>query len=230
MARLTDDFLAYFYNGVREDYLEQVQGVERPFSDLFLTLTRIHPFIVSTDKEGKPYGSIKSIGFIPKAEYLEEAIRDFDAFINWRWEKIKETKGPGYEGEASLFSPHPDFVVPVLQQSLKWKYLPKEEAERKIDFEKLTTLEAFFKKTWENIQQNNEVALLFYYPPSTQFQINCTVEIQKAGPMYEFLNRSSMVTHGDNPAKWKRKNPAYIFHVEEVIDKSIYPSTWKDKR
>ena len=230
MARLTDDFLTHFYYGVREDYLEQVKGVERPFSDLFLTLTRLHAFVVSTDREGKPRGTIKSIGFIPKVEYLEEAMRDFDAFINWRWEKIKEAKGPDYEGEASLYSPHPDFLAQVLEQHLKWRYLPKEEAERKIHLDRLTTLEAYYRKTWANIQQNNKVALLFYYPPSTQFQINCTVEIQKEGPVYEFLNKGSVLLHGENPAKWKRKNMAYIFHVDEVIDKSIYPSTWKDKR
>lgn len=230
MARLTDDFLYHFYYGVRDDYLEQVKGRERHLAEIFLGLTRMHAFVTSCDKQGKPYGSIKSIGYILKNDFLEEAMRDGDAFINWRWEKIKETRGSEYEGEASLYSPDPDFIVPVIEQYLKWRYLAKEEAEVKMDFEKLCTLEAFFKKTWENIQQNKNVALLFYYPPNIQFQVNCTVEILKTGPVWEFVNQASILRHGENPAKWKRKNPAYIFHVEEVIDKSIFPSTWKDKR
>jgi hypothetical protein len=224
MTQLTDDFLSYLYYGIREEYLERVKGEGKPLSEVFLGLTRNNPAVITCDKDGKPNGSIKSVGFILKDKFLEDAIRDYEAFLNWRWEKIKEKMGADYEGSGWLYSPYPDFIVPGLNQSLKHLYLPKEEAEKKIDFEKLGTLEGFFKKTWENVQGNKKVAIVYYYPPGTHFQVNCTIEIQKAGLLREFINRAACVAHGENPAKWA-KRPAYIFHVEEVIDKSIYPAS-----
>jgi hypothetical protein len=228
MTRLSDDFLSYFYYGVREDYLERIKGEKLPLSEVFMGLTRNNPAVVSCDKNGKPNGSIKSVGFYLKDNFLEEAIRDYDNYLSWRFEEIKKKMGRDYEGSGWLYSPHPDFIVPGLKQSLKYLYLPKEEAEQKIDFEKLGTLEGFFKKTWENVQENKKVAIVYYYPPGTHFQVNCTVEIQKSGLIREFINRSACVAHGENPAKWA-KRPAYIFHVEEVIDKSIYPDYTRDK-
>jgi hypothetical protein len=228
MTRLSDDFLSYFYYGIREDYLERIKGEKLPLSEVFMGLTRNNPAVVSCDKNGKPNGSIKSVGFYLKDNFLEEAISDYDNYLSWRFEEIKKKMGRDYEGSGWLYSPHPDFIVPGLKQSLKYLYLPKEEAEQKIDFEKLGTLEGFFKKTWENVQENKKVAIVYYYPPGTHFQVNCTVEIQKSGPIREFINRSACVAHGENPAKWG-KRPAYIFHVEEVIDKSIYPEYTRDK-
>jgi len=228
MTRLSDDFLSYFYYGIREDYLERIKGEKAPLSEVFLGLTRNNPAVLTADKDGKPNGSIKSVGFYLKDNFLEEAISDYDNYLSWRFEEIKKKMGRDYEGSGWLYSPHPDFIVPGLKQSLKYLYLPKEEAEQKIDFEKLGTLEGFFKKTWENVQENKKVAIVYYYPPGTHFQVNCTVEIQKSGLIREFINRSACVAHGENPAKWA-KRPAYIFHVEEVIDKSIYPEYTRDK-
>jgi hypothetical protein len=228
MSRLSDDFLAYFYYGMRDDYLERVKGEKVSLSEVFLGLTRNNPAVITCDKNGNPNGSIKSVGFILKENFLEDAIRDYDAYLTWRWETIKGKMGPEYEGAGWLYSPHPDFIVPGLKQSLKHLYLPKEEAEKRIDFEKLGTLEGFFKKTWENVQANKKVAIVYYYPPGTHFQVNCTVEIQKSGLIREFINRSACVAHGENPAKWA-KRPAYILHVEEVVDKSIYPDYTRDK-
>jgi hypothetical protein len=168
------------------------------------------------------------VGFIIRDNFLEEAIQDYDQFLAWRFEQIREKMGKDYQGAGFLYSPHPDFIVPGLKQSLKHQYLPREEAEKKIDFEKLGTLEGFFKKTWENVRENKKVAIVYYYPPGTHFQVNCTVEIQKSGLVREFINRSACVAHGENPAKWG-KRPAYIFHVEGVIDKSIYPEYTRDK-
>ncbi len=54
------------------------------------------------------------------------------------------------------------------------------------------------------------------------FSGHCSLEIQKFGPLREFINRAACLAHGDNPAKWP-KRVAYIFHIEAVIDKSVYP-------
>lgn len=222
MARLTDDFLAHFYYGIRDDYLERVKGEKKPLSEVFLGLTRNNPAVITCDKNLTPNGSIKSVGFHPKDEFLEESINAYEEFLNWRWGKMKEKMEDEYEGEGWLYSPHPDFIVDGLTHALKYIYLSKEDAEEKVDFEKLGTLEGFNKRTWANIKQNKKVAIVYYYPPGTHFQVNCTVEVQKSGPLRDFINRAACLAHGDNPAKWPKRT-AYIFHVEEVIDKSVYP-------
>jgi hypothetical protein len=222
VAKLTDDFLSHFYYGIRDDYLKRVQGEKKPLSEVFLGLTRNNPAVITCDNNLTPNGAVKSVGFHVKEELLDESIAAYDEFLNWRWKKIRESMGSEYEGEGWLYSPNPDCIVDGLTHALKHIYLPKGEAEKKIDFEKLGTLEGFHKRTWENIQQNKKVAIVYYYPPGIHFQVNCTVEIQKSGPLREFINRAACLAHGDNPAKWP-KRIAYIFHVEEVIDKSVYP-------
>jgi hypothetical protein len=222
MARLTKDFLSHFYYDLREDYLERVKGEKKPLSEIFLGLTKNNPVMVTCDKNCIPNGAVKSVGYNLREKYLQEAIEAYDGFLAWRWQKIQEQLGVGYEGEGFVYSPNPEFIVDGLKQSLKYHYLSKEEAEKKIDFEQLGTLEGFGKKTWENIQQNKKVAIVYYYPPGIHFQVNCTVEVQKSGLMRNFINRAACAAHGENPAKWPSRT-AYIFHVEEVIDKSVYP-------
>jgi hypothetical protein len=223
MTRLTEDFLSYFYYGLQEDYTEITQGKQKPLSETFLGLTRNNPVMVTCDKNLVPNGAVKSVGYILRETYLPEAIEAYDNFLNWRWGKIKEQMGAGYEGEGFVYSPHPDFIVEGLKYSLKHVYFPKEKAEQRIDFERLGTLEGFGKKTWENVQQNKKVAIVYYYPPGIHFQVNGTVEIQKSGLIRDFINRAACAAHGENPAKWPWRT-AYIFHVEDVIDKSIYPT------
>jgi len=222
MARLSDDFLSNFYYGLRTDYLERIKGEKKPLSEVFLGLTRNNPVVVTCDNQFTPNGAVKSVGFHLRDEFLDEALTAYDEFLDWRWEKIKETMGNEYEGEGWLYSPHPDFIVDGLKHALQYIYLPREEAENRIEFEKLGTLEGFNKKTWANIQQNKKVAIVYYYPPGIHFQVNCRVEVQKSGPLREFINRAACLAHGDNPAKWPKRT-AYIFHVEEVLDKSVYP-------
>lgn len=222
MARLSDDFLSHFYYGLRTDYLERIKGEKKPLFEVFLGLTRNNPVVVTCDNQFTPNGAVKSVGFHLKDEFIDEALSAYDEFLDWRWNKIKETMGSEYEGEGWLYSPHPDFIVDGLKHALQYIYLPREEAENRIEFEKLGTLEGFNKKTWANIQQNKKVAIVYYYPPGIHFQVNCRVEIQKSGPLREFINKAACLAHGDNPAKWPKRT-AYIFHVEEVIDKSVYP-------
>jgi len=222
MARLTDDFLTHFYYGIRDDYQARVTGEKKPLPEIFLGLTRNNPVVITCDSDSVPNGAVKSVGFHLQDEFLEEAIKAYDVFLDWRWEKIKDTMGSEYEGEGWLYSPHPDFIADGLKHALKHIYLPREAADKNVNFEQLGTLEGFYKKTWGNIQQNRKAAIAYYYPPGIHFQVNCSVEIHKAGPLREFINRAACLAHGDNPAKWPKRT-AYIFHVEEVIDKSVYP-------
>ncbi len=223
MALLTDDFLSHFYYGLREDYLERVKGERKPLSEVFLGLTRNNPVMVTCDQNLVPNGAVKSVGYILKKQYLQEAIGAYDQFLNWRWAKIQEQMGSGYEGQGWVYSPNPAFIVDGLRHSLEYVYFDRKEAEKKVNFEVLGTLEGFGKKTWENVRQNKKAAIVYYYPPGTHFQVNCTVEVQKSGLVREFINRAACAAHGENPAKWPWRT-AYIFHVEEVLDKSVYPA------
>ncbi len=63
MARLTEDFLSHFYYGLREDYVERVQGAKKPLSEVFLGLTRNNPVLVTCDKNCIPNGAVKSVGY-----------------------------------------------------------------------------------------------------------------------------------------------------------------------
>ena len=223
MTRLSDDFLEIFYHGLRDDYVERINGNKPDLSEVFLGLTRNNPSVITCSRDMVPNGAVKSVGFHLKQEFLEEAIREYDIFLNWRWDRMKQAMDDeGYEGEGWLYSPHPDFIIDGLKHALKYMYLPKQQADDKIKFEALGTLEGSYRKTWENIQQNKKIAVVYYYPPGIHFQINCTVEIQKSGLVRDFINRAACLAHGDNPAKWSMRT-AYIFHVEEVIDKRVYP-------
>jgi len=42
------------------------------------------------------------------------------------------------------------------------------------------------------------------------FSGHSSVEIQKSGPLKDFINRAPCLAHEDNPAKWP-KQMAYIF-------------------
>jgi hypothetical protein len=223
MARLSDDFLSHFYFGLREDYLERVKGEKKPLAEVFLGLTRNNPVMITCDQNMVPNGAVKSVGYVLREQYLQEAIGAYDQFLTWRWEKTKERTDAGYEGQGWVYSPNPEFIVDGLKHSLKHLYLDRDEAMRKVNFEVLGTLEGFGKKTWDNVRQNKKVAIVYYYPPGTHFQVNCTVEVQKSGLVREFINRVACAAHGENPAKWPRRT-AYIFHVEEILDKSVYPA------
>ncbi len=128
---------------------------------------------------------------------------------------VTQAKGGSIHRIRSLF-------VDGLKHSLKYLYFPREEAAQKINFEELGTLEGFGRKTGDNIQQNKKAAIVYYYPPGIHFQVNCTVEVQKSGLIRDFINRAACAAHGENPSKWPWRT-AYIFHVEDVIDKSVYP-------
>jgi hypothetical protein len=217
--RLPDEFLRPFYHAHRKWLLELVEK-EQGVHKVFLELTRVHPCVITYGSEEYPNGAIKSVGFVPKKEYLEQTIKAYRDFVLQRWDKIRAQKPVGYEGSGwRLLAPR-DQQVEAWKLMLREIYLEPEEAERKIDFTKLATLEGFYTHTWSNVKKNNKACLLYWLPPSISFEIRCTVEIHEDGPYKEFLNLAACLTHGENPSKWKIQ-PAYIFNVETVFDNSI---------
>ena len=102
MAPLSDDFLAHFYYGLREDYLERVKGERMPFSEVFLGLTRNNPVMITCDANMTPNGAVKRRGYILKEQYLQEAIQAYDQFRNWRWKRPKSNWVPDMKAGVGL--------------------------------------------------------------------------------------------------------------------------------
>jgi hypothetical protein len=221
--RLPDEFLEPFYYGLRKRMLELVKrglGVQ----EILLGLTLSNPCMVTYGSEEYPNGAIKSVVFFPKKEYLESTSKICKEFIHERWDKIRAQKPAGYEGSVSRARPPRHQQIDTWKLMLREMFLEPGEAERKMDFTKLGTLEGLHTHTWSNIKKSNKACLLYWIPPSISFEVRCTVEIQEKGPYHEFLNYAAFLTHGENPSKWKFKQHAYIFNVEAVFDNS--PRTW----
>lgn len=220
--RLPDEFLRPFYYDYRKRLPELIER-ELEVHKLFLEFTRHNPCMITYGSEEYPNGAIKTVGFLPKKEYLEQATKAYKDFILQRWDKIRAQKPVGYEGSGWRPSPPRDQRIEGCKLLLRELYLEPEEAERKMDFTKLSTLEGFYTHTWSNVKKNNRASLLYWFPPGTSFEIRCTVEIHEDGPYKEFTNHRACLYHGENPSKWKIR-PAYVFNVEAVFDNSITPA------
>ena len=90
-----------------------------------------------------------------------------------------------------------------------------------IDFNRFGTLELVCAHTWENIQVDPKVTLLFYQPPMISFEVRGYAEIHTTGSVYhQLINAQYDVYHRPNPQGWKER-PAYVFNVEEIFDNSV---------
>lgn len=186
------------------------EGKEMSPEKIFLSFTSHDPVFISHGSAGLN-GSVKGIGFIPKAEYLEEALA---AYI----EHIKS-----YDPEDKSYSNR------GLQLLLKWLY--SEEAEKTVDFEHIYSVEMAFKHSWTNYRENSEATLLFYQPPMLSFEVRGQMEIVgehneigSCSPfelplIQQFINAQHDVYHTPNIDRWVTR-PAYKFTVEEIFDNS----------
>ena len=177
---------------------------------IFLSFTSHDPVFISNGPAGLN-GSVKGIGFIPKEEYLEEALA---AYI----EHIKT-----YDPSDKTYSDR------GLKLLMKWLY--SEEAEKTVDFSHIYSVEMAFKHSWTNYQVNPEAMLLFYQPPMLSFEVRGTMEIvgkhNEPGSVspfelpliQQFINAQHDVYHAPNIERWVTR-PAYKFKVEEIFDNS----------
>lgn len=187
-----------------------VEGVEMIPEKVFLSFTSHDPVIISHGPAGLN-GSVKGIGFIPREEYLEEALA---AYI----EHIKT-----YDPADKTYSQR------GLQLLMKWLY--SEEAEKTVDFEHIYSVEMAFKHSWANFQDNSDATLLFYQPPMRSYEVRGKMEIigerHEIGSispfdlplLQQFINAQHDVYHAPNIERWVTR-PAYRFTVEEIFDNS----------
>lgn len=171
---------------------------------MFLSFCSHNPAFVSNGPAGLN-ASIKGIGFMPKDEFLEETLEAYIEHIRSYQEGDREYSNRG---------------LAVLM-----KYMYGEEAQSRIDFTKVGSLELAKKHSYENYRVNPEATLIFYQPPAISYELRGKMEIYdetesgKREIYQQFINAQHDVYHTPDMSSWLER-PAYIFRIEEVYDNS----------
>ncbi len=168
-----------------------------PSHEIFLGFTRHNPAIVSKGPEGLNT-SVKGVGYIPKAEYLQETL---DAYM----EHIQGGLTDSYFTDG----------LKLLMRLIYGK-----GCKERIDFTRFGCLELALGHTWGNLQADPEVTLLFYQPPKVSYEIRGRAEIHQEGSVYHrLINAQHDVYHEPHVEHWVSR-PAYLFVIEEIYDNS----------
>lgn len=178
---------------------------------MFLSFMSHNPIFVSDGPAGLN-GAVKGIGFIPREEYLEEALEAYKKHI------ATYVKGDREYSQRGL--------------KLLLDYLYGEKAEKTIDFKHVYGVEMAFTKSFENYKANPQGSMVFYQPPVTSFELkgkmeiigehheeNEAVDINTLPVLQQFVNAQHDVYHLPNVERWKTR-PVYKFTIEEIYDKS----------
>jgi hypothetical protein len=100
------------------------------------------------------------------------------------------------------------------------KHLYSPEAEKRIDFSIITSLELAKKHSWENYKVNPEATLIYYQPPMISYELRGQMEIHEDDIYQRFVNAQHDVYHAPNMERWPER-PAYVFRIEEIWDNSV---------
>ncbi|MDD4355271.1 MAG: hypothetical protein PHP61_05150 [Candidatus Izemoplasmatales bacterium] len=172
---------------------------------VFLSFCSHDPALVSYGPEGLN-ASIKGIGFMPKPEYLEETL---DAYIKHIKSFDPEDKSYSQRG---------------LELLVKYLYGP--EAQDRVDFSCIGSLEMAKKHSYANYKANPQATILFYQPPMISYELRGKMEIHdemdsgKREIYQQFLNAQHDVYHHPDMNRWLRY-PAYVFRIEEIFDNCV---------
>jgi hypothetical protein len=172
---------------------------------MFLSFCSHDPALVSYGPAGLN-ASIKGIGFMPKPEFLEETLNAYIAHIK-SW--TPEDKDYSQRGLALL---------------IKYMYAP--EAQHRVDFTCIGSLEMAKKHSYINYKANSEATIIFYQPPMISYELRGKMEIHdqmdsgKRELYQQFLNAQHDVYHQPDMNRWLRY-PAYVFRIEEIYDNCV---------
>jgi hypothetical protein len=197
---IPDAFVRWIYEGRVDLVRRQAEGEQVPAHEIFMGFTRHHPAVVSNGPAGLN-ASIKGVGFVPRAEYLQETVDAYLEHIHRGWRE-------GYSEQG-------------LQLLMRLLYGPGCAA--RIDFTRLSSLELARDHSWTNFRADPTATLLFYQPPTVSFEVRGRVEIHEAGSVYHTLvNAQHDVYHQPHEDKWPQR-PAYLFAIEKIYDNSVTP-------
>jgi hypothetical protein len=190
---LPKDFVDYVFRRRKDSVLKMVEG---GFTDkeIFLEFTRTTPAVITYGPAGLS-GSIKMVGFIPKADSISKAIED-----------IREL----FRQKPSM--PFKEFMA---------KFVSMIYDEDIVDLKRFGGLEMAFRHSWNNIKANGKATLLFYTPPTTSYEVRCSVKIHEGDEVHEYLNLLHDVFH--TPDTGRSEYPAYEFIINEIYDQSATP-------
>lgn len=205
-SNIPEQFLQWAYHERAQLIQRQAEGEQVRPQEIFMGFSRHTPAIVSSGPAGLN-ASIKGVGYIPKPEFVKDTLDAYLQHIQTGWRD-------GYS-EAGL--------------QLLMRFLYGEGCKERIDFTRFGTLELARKHTWENIQADPRVTLLFYQPPVVSYEVRGRAEIHTEGSIYHcLLNAQHDVYHRPNPEGWKDR-PAYIFVIDEIFDNSVTPNGFGHK-
>lgn len=224
MVRLPNKFLEWNYYPRRRLVEKMLSGEQTRPEKFFLEFTRHNPALITAaviDGRLVVNGKIVGCGYVLKREFLGEAIRVFRQHIRESDEEYEKVAGDR-EALMRLYEKHAKRGAQLL---LKHIYLPRGEADKYLDFEKLATVELAkripwsAKQTWRIVQHSNIASLLFFQPPSVSFEVKGRLTIHLDDDYHEFVTLVHDAYHY-TPPSGRSDRPVYIIHVEEVFDKS----------
>ena len=235
VVELPPQFLSWNYFSRREFIKIFLEGrYERDMNFFFLESTRHTPALCTAFM--KPNGTIYvnakivGIGYVLKERFLKEAVEALKCHIKLSDELF--AKAQTSEEKMKATKKHRKNGMLLL---LKYLYFEPEEAKRKVDFTKMSTIELAEGKahssrhTWNIVQKNKSACLLFYRPPNISFEIHGWLDIHKNGLYHEFVNAVHDAFHYVPPEKRQTERPVYIFNIEEVYDNSPTPKGFGTK-
>lgn len=223
---LPESFLRWNYFPRRESakaFLKNKHAVNMNL--FFLDSTRHTPALCTAflREDGTIYVNAKivGVGYVLKEKFLSESLPLFQEHLEHGDKLFLKAKN---ESERRVVMRA--YQKHAMRLFLRFLYLEPEEAYKRVDFTKLSTIELAknvshsSKHTWNIVQKNKTACLLFYRPPSISFELHGWLEIHESGVYYDFVNTVHDAFHYASPEKRKANRPVYLFNVEEVYSNS----------
>lgn len=197
--RSSESFFDWSYKTRANTVRRLFAGDEISPEKMFLSFTSHNPAVISSGPAGLN-GSIKGVGWVPKPELMEETLAAYLEHID---SYNKDDKEYSQRGLAILVD-----------------HLYSVDAQSRIDFSLITSLEMAKRHSWENFQKNPEATFVFYQPPVISYELRGRMEIHEGDIYHQFVNAQHDVYHAPNKERWVER-PAYVFRIEEIYDNSV---------
>lgn len=223
---LPSQFLSwnYFYRRkMIEGFLEG--RYEKDVNLFFLESTRHNPALCTATvrPDGTIYVNAKivGVGYVLKERLISEAMEALNSHIEANGCLITRATTSGERRQAMK-----EYQRNGMLLLLKYLYFEPDEAKRRVDFTKLSTIELAkgkpqsSKHTWDIIQTNPTACLIFYNPPNISFELHGWIDIHERGIYHKFVNAVHDTFHYVPPERRSIERPVYIFNIAEVYDNS----------
>jgi hypothetical protein len=228
MIRLPDEFLDYAYYW-RKKWAEGMESMGKDVDRSKRILPAVSIAQQNDDGTITTNSKIIGCGFVLKREYLNEATNAFKELIVKEGMEAASTTPFGRHEKASKEEKEKvrKLQGKALKLFQKYLYFDREEAEKRIDFTKLCTIELGNQypnrpaHMWNFAQNNKRATLLYFTPPVLSYEIRCNFEIHTEGPYFDFTHAVHDAYFGEDPSETDL--PVYIFNVEEVYNNSASP-------